>query len=67
MIVRARESPAQACLDQTCIEESLALLPIFLASCKTLIILPGATFPSRLWCKPRCASKLPVFCTEQSH
>lgn len=38
------------------------MLPIFLASCKTLVILPGATYASRLWCKRHYASKLPVLC-----
>ena len=40
----------KACIDQSNIEESLAALPIFLCACKELLILPGATYGTRLWC-----------------
>ena len=40
----------KACLDQQRIEESLAMLPIFLASCRTFLVLAGPTYVERLWC-----------------
>ena len=40
----------KACIDQNDIDNSLAFLPIFLAGCKRLLVLPGATYTSRLWC-----------------
>jgi len=40
----------KACIDQQDIDASLACLPIFLAACCTLVIIPGATYPTRLWC-----------------
>ena len=43
---------AQACIDQNNIDASLAVLPIFLAGCKTLLVLPGSTYATRLWCAP---------------
>jgi len=39
----------KACIDQTNIDASLAVLPIFLSGCKTLLILPGMTYATRLW------------------
>jgi len=38
------------CIDEQCIGESLAALPIYLAGCHQLLCLFGKTFPSRLWC-----------------
>lgn len=38
------------CIDQDNIEASLMCLPVFLASCHTLLILAGPTFLKRLWC-----------------
>jgi hypothetical protein len=43
------EHASQACIDQTNIDASLAVLPIFLSGCKTLLILPGKTYATRLW------------------
>jgi len=40
----------QACICQDDIDASLAVLPIFLSGCKTLLILPGASYSTRLWC-----------------
>ena len=44
----------KACINQTAIEESLALLPIFLSGCNTLLIVAGPTYSSRLWCVLEC-------------
>ena len=41
---------AQACIDQLNISESLTCLPVFLSGCKTLLVLAGPTYASRLWC-----------------
>lgn len=38
------------CIDQTDIEASLVCLPVYLASCHTLLIIAGSTFLHRLWC-----------------
>lgn len=38
------------CLDQKDLDVSLACLPIFLMSCRTLVILAGPTWSDRLWC-----------------
>ena len=40
----------KACIDQDDIEASLACLPVFLAGCSTLLVVPGLTYTSRLWC-----------------
>ena len=40
----------KACIDQGNIEASLSVLPVFLSSCKELLILPGSTYATRLWC-----------------
>ena len=40
----------KACIDQANIDASLASLPVFLSGCKTLLILPGPGYTSRLWC-----------------
>ena len=40
----------KACIDQGNIDASLASLPVFLPGCKTLLILPGPGYTSRLWC-----------------
>ena len=39
-----------ACIDQSAIAASLSALPIYLAACDELVVLAGATFPTRLWC-----------------
>jgi len=44
----------KACIQQTAIEESLRMLPIFLPGCRTLLILAGRTYTSRLWCVLEC-------------
>jgi hypothetical protein len=38
----------KACIDQSDIEGSLLCLPVFLASCKSLLVLAGPTYESRL-------------------
>jgi hypothetical protein len=38
------------CIDQSEIDTSLACLPVFLAGCKTLLVLCGETYLERLWC-----------------
>ena len=40
----------KACIDQTSIDANLAALPVFLSGCESLLVLAGATYPSRLWC-----------------
>jgi len=40
----------KACIDQRRIDQSLVVLPIFLSGCRILLVLPGATYASRLWC-----------------
>ena len=40
----------KACIDQTNIDANLACLPVFLASCDSLLVLAGPTYASRLWC-----------------
>ena len=45
-------------LDKTCIDppsrhaesNTIGLLPVFVAGCQQMLILPGATYTSRLWC-----------------
>ncbi len=44
----------KACIDQQNIDASLAVLPIFLAGCKSLLVLPGSTYATRLWCATVC-------------
>ena len=44
----------KACIQQAAIEESLRMLPIFLSGCRTLLILAGRTYTSRLWCVLEC-------------
>jgi hypothetical protein len=38
------------CIDQSDISAELPCLPIFLASCRKLLVLQGDTYLSRLWC-----------------
>ncbi|CAE7468833.1 unnamed protein product [Symbiodinium natans] len=38
------------CIDQQNIDDSLMCLPVFLASCHTLLIIAGETYFDRLWC-----------------
>lgn len=40
----------KACLDQKNIERDLRCLPVFLAGCSRLLVLAGASYPTRLWC-----------------
>jgi hypothetical protein len=40
----------KACIDQSNIDKCLEGLPIFLAGCRTLLILAGPTYATRLWC-----------------
>ncbi len=40
----------KACIDQSDIDANLACLPLFLSGCQELLVLPGATYPLRLWC-----------------
>ena len=40
----------KASIQQDRIEDSLALLPIFLAGCRTFVLLLGPTYTRRLWC-----------------
>ena len=45
-----RYAQDKACIDQNSIQQSLACLPVFLAGCKTLLVVAGPTYCSRLWC-----------------
>lgn len=45
-----RRAQDKACIDQNDIEQSLACLPVFLASCKQLLCIAGPTYVTRLWC-----------------
>ena len=45
----ARSRP-QACIDQLDLDMSLTCLPVFLSSCRGLLVLLGSSYPSRLWC-----------------
>jgi hypothetical protein len=38
------------CIDQAKITESLRALPIFLVSCKRMLVVAGPTYVHRLWC-----------------
>ena len=40
----------KACINQKDISNDLLCLPVFLAGCETLLIIPGPTYTSRLWC-----------------
>ena len=40
----------KACINQQCIEQSLAGLPVFLSGCRELVVLVGSTYLTRLWC-----------------
>lgn len=40
----------KCCIDQNNIAENLKCLPVFLAGCKTLLIVAGNTYLERLWC-----------------
>jgi hypothetical protein len=39
----------KVCIDQSKITESLRALPIFLVSCKRMLIIAGPTYINRLW------------------
>ena len=47
----------KACIDQSDIDATLACLPLFLSGCKELLVLPGATYPLRLWCVAHYAAR----------
>ena len=38
------------CLEQTDLDESLLMLPLFVSGCRSFLILGGPTYSSRLWC-----------------
>ena len=40
----------KACIPQTSIDASLAVLPIFLSGCVELLVIAGPSYPTRLWC-----------------
>jgi hypothetical protein len=40
----------QVCIDQSKITETLRALPIFLVSCKRMLVVAGPTYVHRLWC-----------------
>ena len=40
----------RACLDQSNIDASLSMLPVYLSGCRLLLILAGQTYTERLWC-----------------
>jgi hypothetical protein len=40
----------KCCVDQKRISQSLRVLPIFLASCKRMLVVAGPTYVQRLWC-----------------
>lgn len=42
--------PALPGIDQTNISENLASLPVFLASCRKLLVICGPSYLQRLWC-----------------
>ena len=42
----------KACIAQDDIQANLACLPVFLAGCKELLVLAGATYSTRLWYAP---------------
>ena len=46
----------KACIEQDNIDRSLTCLPIFLAGCKTLLIIAGPTYCTRLWVRRRPAN-----------
>ena len=41
---------AQACIDQTNIDNNLACLPVYLSGCRRLLVFAGETYATRLWC-----------------
>ena len=44
----------KACIDQSAIVENLQALPVFLSGCRSLFVLAGPTYPSRLWYAAVC-------------
>jgi len=40
----------KCCLNQECIADHLACLPVFLAGCNSLVLFVGKTYLHRLWC-----------------
>ena len=62
----------KVCIDQSKITESLRALPIFLVSCKRMLIIAGPTYIHRLWyvilpaCAQCCCLLLCVLCASCS-
>ena len=42
----------KACIDQADIQGNISTLPVFLSGCRTLLVLAGPTYATRLWCGP---------------
>ena len=42
----------KACIDQNNVDRALACLPVYLAGCKSLLVVAGSSYCSRLWCGP---------------
>ena len=40
----------KVCIDQKAIQQSLKCLPVYLLACKSMIVLGGPTYITRLWC-----------------
>merc|ERR1712176_750644 len=40
----------KACINQTSIDADLRCLPVFLSGCRSLVVLCGVSYLSRLWC-----------------
>ena len=54
MVRSRRFSPRRrldkACIDQANIDANISTLPVFLSGCRTLLVLAGPTYATRLWC-----------------
>ena len=44
----------KACIDQANIDANIKTLPVFLSGCRTLLVLAGPTYATRLWCAAVC-------------
>ena len=44
----------KACIDQQNIDANLMALPIFLSGCRSLLVLAGPSYSTRLWCAAVC-------------
>ena len=42
----------KACIDQNNVDRARACLPVYLAGCKSLLVVAGSSYCSRLWCGP---------------